>query len=191
MAERTPFAEKWRPICHVGSNLTLMVRHTIRAITYSPLYIHSFRLIQPHTLVEAEKFNLRYSDPSQIDNTPDKLRWYRYQKGLLQRDVAEYVGMDRSTYSSYEEMGRDYYPIDRMKKLAELFEVSLETLLDEYNLFLYNGQGKQIKAMRAARNMTQAEYARRLGVPIGNLKQWETDRVQIFKSTWQQIMLRG
>ena len=105
--------------------------------------------------------------------------------------MAEYVGMDRSTYSSYEEMGRDYYPIDRMKKLAELFEVSLETLLDEYNLFLYRGQGKQIKAMRAARNMTQAEYARRLGVPIGNLKQWETDRVQIFKSTWQQIMLRG
>ena len=105
--------------------------------------------------------------------------------------MAEYVGMDRSTYSSYEEMGRDYYPIDRMKKLAELFEVSLETLLDEYNLFLYNEQGKQIKAMRAARNMTQAEYARRLGVPIGNLKQWETDRVQIFKSTWQQIMLRG
>ena len=84
-----------------------MVRHAIRAITYSPLYIHSFRLVQPHTLVEAEKFNLRYSDPSQIDNTPDRLRWYRYQKGLLQRDVAEYVGMDRSTYSSYEEMERD------------------------------------------------------------------------------------
>ena len=191
MAERTPFAEKWRPICHVGSNLTLMVRHTIRAITYSPLYIHSFRLVQPHTLVEAEKFNLRYSDPSQIDNTPDKLRWYRYQKGLLQRDVAEYVGMDRSTYGSYEEIGRDYYPIDHMRKLAELFDVPLEALLDEYNLFLYNGQGKQIKAMRAARKMTQAEYAQRLGVPIGNLKQWEIDRVKIFKSTWERIMLRG
>lgn len=168
-----------------------MVRHTIKAIAYSPLYIHSFRLVQPHTLVEAEKFNLRYSDPSQIDNTPDKLRWYRYQKGLLQRDVAEYVGMDRSTYSSYEEMGRDYYPIDHMRKLAELFEVPLGALLDEYNLFLYNGQGKQIKAMRAARKMTQAEYARRLGVPIGNLKQWEIDRVKIFKSTWERIMLRG
>ena len=147
--------------------------------------------MQPHSLVEAEKFNLRYSDPSQIDNTPDKLRWYRYQKGLLQRDVAEYVGMDRSTYSSYEEMGRDYYPIDHMRKLAELFEVPLDALLDEYNLFLYNGQGKQIKAMRAARKMTQAEYARRLGVPIGNLKQWEIDRVKIFKSTWERIMLRG
>ena len=168
-----------------------MVRHTIRGITYSPLYIHSFRLIQPHTLVEAEKFNLRYSDPSQIDNTPDKLRWYRYQKGLLQRDVAEYVGMDRSTYGSYEEIGRDYYPIDHMRKLAELFEVPLEALLDEYNLFLYHGQGKQIKAMRAARKMTQAEYARRLGVPIGNLKQREIDRVKIFKSTWERIMLRG
>ena len=30
----------------------LMVRHAIKAVTYAPLYIHSFRLVQPHTLVE-------------------------------------------------------------------------------------------------------------------------------------------
>jgi len=58
----------------------LMVRHTVRAITCAPLYIQSFRLVQPHTLVEAEKFDLCYTGPSQITNTPDKLRWYRYQK---------------------------------------------------------------------------------------------------------------
>ena len=178
-------------MCHPCANLVMMVRHAINEVAYAPLYIHSFRLVQPHTLVEAERFNIRYTDPVQIDNTPDKLRWYRYQKGLLQRDVADFAGIDRSTYGSYEEAGRDYYPIEHKEKIAQLFDVPVEVLLDDYNLFLYNGQGKQIKAMRAARNMTQAEYARRLGVPIGNLKQWEIDRVKIFKSTWQRIMLRG
>ena len=35
-----------------------------------------------------------------------------------------------------------------MEKLAELFEVPLEDLLDDYNLFLLRGQGAQIKAIR-------------------------------------------
>ena len=79
-----------------------MTRYAFDVVSYAPLYIHSFRLVQPHTLVEAEKFNLVYTDPTQIDNIADKLRWYRYQHGLLQRDVADYAGLDRSTYSGYE-----------------------------------------------------------------------------------------
>ena len=35
-----------------------------------------------------------------------------------------------------------------MEKIAQLFEVPVERLLDDYNLFLRNGQGKQIKAIR-------------------------------------------
>ena len=73
-----------------------MTRYALDVVSYAPLYIHSFRLVQPHTLVEAEKFNLIYTDPTQIDNIADKLRWYRYQHGLLQRDVADYAGLDRS-----------------------------------------------------------------------------------------------
>ncbi|MDE6280467.1 MAG: helix-turn-helix transcriptional regulator [Oscillospiraceae bacterium] len=122
-----------------------MVLHTNEAVRYAPLYIHSFQLVQPHTLVEAEKFNIHYSDPSQIHNTPDKLRWYRYKHGLRQRDVAEYAGIERSTYSSYEENGRDHYPIGTMRKIAELFSIPVTELLDEFNLFLYHGQGQRIK----------------------------------------------
>lgn len=169
----------------------LMSRHTPEAVTYAPFYIHSFRLVQPHTLVEAEKFNIRYTDPSQIRSTADKLRWYRYRNGLLQREVANFAGLDRSTYSSYEEAGRDYYPIEKMRKIAELFSVPVTELLDEFNMFLYNGQGRQIKEMRRKRNMTQAEFAQRLGVPLGTLKAWEQDRVQIFKSTWEKLKMRG
>ena len=163
-----------------------MVRHTHGVVNYAPLYIHSFQLLQPHFLAEAEKFNIRYTDPAQIEHTADKLRWYRYKRALLQRDVAAYAGIDRATYCNYEETERDYYPLDKMTRIAELLQVPITELLDEYNMFLYKGQGQQIRAIRKRSGMTQAEYAHKLGIPIGTLKTWEQGRAQIFKSTWQK-----
>lgn len=168
-----------------------MSRFTNGAVSYAPFYIHSFRLVQPHLTVDAEKFNIRYTDPSQIDNTPERLRWYRYHRGFLQKQVAQYARIDRSTYCSYEDAGRDYYPIENMKRIAELYGISVVALLDEYNLFLYYGQGDQIKELRKMRDMTQKQYAEYLGVPYGTLKQWERDRVQISKRTWEMLSLRG
>lgn len=66
------------------------------------------------------------------------------------------------------------------------FEVPVERLLDDYNLFLRNGQGKQIKAIRMKLGLTQREYADRLGISLCNLKQWEQNRKQLFKSTWEK-----
>ena len=97
------FGEKWRTFGHILGRMKIMVLHTPMGVIYAPLYIHSFQLVRPHTLVEAEKFNIQYTDPSQIHNTPDKLRWYRYSQGLRQKDVAEYAGIDRTTYSNYTE----------------------------------------------------------------------------------------
>lgn len=82
-----------------SEHMVIMSHYTPEAVKYAPLYIYSFRFVQPHTLVEAEKFNIRYTEPSQIHNTPDKLRWHRYRLGLRQRDVADRIGIDRSTYS--------------------------------------------------------------------------------------------
>ena len=177
--------------CRTCSNMIVMSRHTPNSVIYAPLYIHSFRLIQPHMLVDAEKFNNRYTDPEQIKTIADKLRWYRHKNGLLQKEVADYAGLDRSTYSNYESNERDYYSIEIMRKFAELYSVPVTALLDDYNLFLYHGQGKQIREMRQRRGMTQAEFARSMDVPLGTLKQWEQERVQIFKSTWEKLMSKG
>lgn len=168
-----------------------MSRYTHDVVTYAPFYIHSFRLVAPHKLVEAEKFNIRYMASSQIDNTPDRLRWYRYQKGLLQADVAAYVGIDRVTYSRYEEGVHEYYPIEIMDRIAELFGVPVTALLDEYNLFLYYGQGKQIRFMRELRRMSVGEYAKQLGIYSSNLRRWENDEIRIKKRSWELLRDRG
>jgi Predicted transcriptional regulator len=165
-----------------------MVRHTDMGISYAPFYVHSFPLIQPYFLVDAENFCLAYSGLSEIESTADKLRWCRHSKGLLQRDVADYAGIDRGTYVHYEDTTRDFYPLDKIEKLAELFEAPLEDLLDEYNLFLYRGQGRKIKAMRKAQGMRQQEFADLLSVPLSRLKAWEQEKVRMVKGSWERVV---
>ena len=145
-----------------------------------------FPLLAPRKLLDAQKFNIRYTDPSQITEIADKLRWYRYQHALMQKEVAEQIGIDRNTYIHYEEYGRDYYPIEHMEKLAELYDVPVEELLDGYNLFLYKGQGEQIQKIRQGLGLTQKQYAQRLGVSFDNLRKREQNRARIYKSTWEK-----
>ncbi len=187
VADDAPFDEKWRVFRNLGDGWYLMVRHTSEVVNFAPLHIHSFPLLAPHHLLESEKFNIRFTDPSEITEIADKLRWYRYKKALLQREVADIIGIDRTTYIRYEEIGRDYYAIDHMEKLAELYNIPITELLDDFNLFLYHDQGKQIREKRKSLGMTQSEYAQMLGVNLGNLKKWEQNKVRIFKSTWERF----
>ncbi len=152
-----------------------------------PLYIFKFRMIQPHMLIEAEKFNITYTTPEQITSIADKLRWYRYRKGLLQREVADYAGIYRTTYSAYEEIERNYYPPEKMKKIAELLEVDIYDLLDDYNTFVYRGQGQQVRALREKLGLSLREFAKRYNVSKTTVIRWENDRVQIYKSTWKKL----
>ena len=163
-----------------------MVRNVSGDIKFSPLFIHSFPLLAPHHLLEAEKFNIRFPNPSQIVETADKLRWYRYRKALLQREIADLIGIDRGTYIRYEEYGHGYYPIEHMKKLADLYGIHVTELLDDFNLFIYNDQGRQIREKRKQLGLSQRKYAEIIGVNTSSLKNWEHNTVRIFKSTWEK-----
>ena len=191
MENHEPFGAKWSMFCRLKVRSYVLAANVAGTLKVAPLQILKFPVVLPHKFLDAEKFNLRFSDASEITEIADKLRWYRYQKGLRQRDAADYAGIDRSTYIHYEEAGRDFYPKEHMEKLAELFEVPVDTLLDDYNLFLRNGQGNQIKAIRMKLGLTQKQYADKLGVSLGNLKHWEQNRKQIFKSTWEKYFKQG
>ena len=186
MENHEPFGAKWSMFCRLKVRSYVLAANVAGTLKVAPLQILKFPVVLPHKFLDAEKFNLRFSDFSEITETADKLRWLRYQNGLRQRDVADYAGIDRSTYVHYEEYGKDLYPPEHMERIAQLFEVPVESLLDDYNLFLRNGQGNQIKAIRTKLGLTQKQYADKLGVSLGSLKQWEQNRKQIFKSTWEK-----
>lgn len=154
---------------------------------YKPLYVLNFKLDGATLTEDAIEFlNL---DPDTLKHTAEKLRWYRYKSGLLQKYVADKIGIDRTTYIHYESTDHDFYPQDKLTALSKLFGVPIESLLDDYNIFLYKGQGKQIKALRKKKGLSVSEFARLYNTNLQTVRSWEKDEVIIFKSTFEKLFL--
>ncbi len=162
--------------------------HSGEKASFAPLYIHSFQLLQPHLLADGEKYNKPGLNLKAYKSTSEKLRLCRYQKSMLQSEVAQYIGIDRTTYSSMEEVERKYYPIDILRRIASLFEVDIVDLVDEYNLFLYQGQGLQIKFIRKSARLTQKLFAEHIGVQVNTVERWESDKMRMTRVYWERLI---
>ena len=92
------------------------------------MYIHSFRLIAPRKLLEAQLFNQQYQNYEDIPNVPDRLRWRRHHMGLMQKEVAELIGISRGHYIDFEVGYVGHYPKEIVDKLAELYQVPVDDL---------------------------------------------------------------
>jgi len=60
----------------------------------------------------------------------NNVKIFRAAQGFRQEDLAEYLGVTRSMISYYESGERDI-PVASLNKLADLFGVELEALLEE------------------------------------------------------------
>lgn len=164
----------------------MMSRRMGGRIQTALLYIHSFRPLLAHTYTETER--MVQTDPDTLITTADKLRYCRHVRGLEQQEVAACVTLHRGTYAGYETSGaRDYYPLDKLSSLAELFEVPLDYLLDDYNRFLYEGQGRQVRALRESMGLSRREFANRLDVWPTTVRDWETEAVRMARQTWEKL----
>jgi len=161
-----------------------VTRHISQDVSFAPLYIHSFPLRTPRQPVSEEPTS--FLPPPEPDACiADKLRFYRCRKGLSQKEVATYAGIHHSTYTRYEDPAQESYPLPIMEKIAKLLEVPLSSLLDDYLLFLSQGQGKQIRELRKGLSLTQKAYADKLGISLCTLKNWEQETVYISRANWR------
>ena len=58
----------------------------------------------------------------------ERIRSLRIDRGLTQKQVAEYLNIKQNTYSQYE-IGVLNYPVDVVVKLADYYGVSVDYLL--------------------------------------------------------------
>ena len=73
----------------VSDNIILLKKESKNNKVYEPMYIHSFRFITPKKVSEVQKFMLKFPTPDTITEVADKLRYYRYKRGLYQIDIAD------------------------------------------------------------------------------------------------------
>lgn len=125
--------------------------------------------------------------PASTETTADKLRCYRIKFGLLQRDMAEMLKIDRSTYARYESGAPTGYPINVIKKCAEIFGVGTDKLLDGYNRFIFDGQGEQVKRKRLESGLDRGVFGRLYGVSGNTVRRWENGEVRMSRKMWERI----
>jgi len=153
----------------------------------APLFISHIPLKRPKLENDSALASLRYANPEQVPHTAERLRYFRCLKNLYQSEVADYAGIDHSTYIGYEDCGRDSYPLDKLQKIAELLQVDIVDLLDSYNRFLYDGQGQKVKELRKRNRMTQAEFSILLQTTPGTVKRWEHGQARMTKRMWERM----
>ncbi len=176
---------RWKKISRFSDNSYLMCKSEGSNIQYAPLCIHSFRPLHTCKVSDAINFSQRYHNYDEIQNVPDRLRWCRYHMELKQKEVAEQIGISRTLYVSYETGDVDYYPVEIMEKLAQFYHIPTEDLLDDFNSFLYKGQGTTLRAYRESHNLKKKEFARLLNISPKTYSEWEADKKRMFKSTWE------
>ena len=158
--------------------LAVCVRNCCGVVKCVPLYEHIFRLAE-------------YSLPTDFQTVSDKLRYYRIKCGLFQKNMAELLKIDRSTYARYESGTLTSYPINAIQKCAEIFGIGADKLLDEYNRFIFEGQGEQVKVKRLEFGLTQGEFGKLFGVSKNTVRRWENDSIKMSRKLWERIFKSG
>ena len=100
--------------------------------------------------------------------------------------MAEQIGVKRTHYIEFETGNVDYYPKEIVDKLAGLYQIPVEDLLDEYNQFLYTGQGKLIREYRERMGLQKKPFARRLGIDPRTLRGWENETIRVKRGSWER-----
>lgn len=155
-------------------------------IRYAPLFIHSFPLSAPRKTLEVAQFYQRYRGYEEIQNVPDRLRWCRYSKGLLQAEVAEIAEVTRAVYMDIECGVTQQIPLGMIEKLSDFYDVPLSDFLDEYNRFLYDGQANRILAYRESFGLGKKAFVRKMGIPVRSLQEWECGKKVISQKSWKR-----
>lgn len=159
-------------INNINISVDFILNTKTKPAHYVPVISYKFNC---ESLYKNEFLNY-YPTPDLLTTTADKLKWYRLKNGYLQSEIADMICVYRSTYIHYEEPSRKFYELDKLQLLADLYQVNIECLLDDYMLFLYRGQGKQLMALRKELGLTQKQFADMVGVRYVSLKQWERER---------------
>ena len=147
----------------------------------------SFKLPERYFTKEQKIFMTENHAPDKLTEPHEKVKWYRLDHSLKQTDISGCIGTSKDTYMRYEQ-GKDItLSPTQYDKLASLFNVPVDCLLDEYNKFLYLGQGAQIKEFRKSHKITQAELARRLSIQTQRLKRWEQGKNRMSKKWWEKL----
>ena len=129
----------------------------------------------PRTTVEAQAFYRMYHSYADIPNPWDRLRWCRY--GL---DLLLYRDLESGAFH------RSFTP-ELADKLAALYGIPVEDILDDYTLFLHRGGGAFLRRYREAKGWNCQQLADHAKVGRTSIRCWETGQKTISQKCFRLL----
>ena len=176
----------WRILERISPNFYILSHTQDTHMRYAPLYITSFPLNAPRKQLDAQLFQNRWGSYGAIDNIPDRLRWLRHSRGLMQKEAAQIAGLSRGVYIDLETGAAKQMPAEAADKLAAFYGVPATDLMDAYSAFLQSDPASQLLHHRTQLGLTREAFAQQLGTSVRNLQMWETGKRTISYKSWER-----
>ena len=93
----------------------------------------------------------------------DNLRYYRLRKQMTTRQLAEKLDIVPSTVAMYEN-GKHPIPYDVTNKLADVLEIEVSLLYDDFSRFLAVPYTEALKSFRTALGLSQRAFAEQMEI---------------------------
>ena len=130
----------------------------------------------------------------------NKLFNLRESKDLLQKEIAEIIGVHRRTYSSWETK-TTIVPLKHLNSLSNYYNVSMDYLLCLTNKTNYknsnklktlnkNQIGQNLKQLREEKNLTIRDLAKVLNTTSSSISAYETGKTMILTAFAYQLCLK-
>ncbi len=130
-----------------------MISNVPFSLRLAPLQLLHFPVLSSKRISDAMKYNQEVPTPEQAEKIADKLRWYRYRKGLLQREVEDLVGMNEIVINALRAKFRRQESLDKNmhNKMMDLFRKYLLVggLPDAVNAFLETRNIQRVREIQA------------------------------------------
>ena len=134
-----------------------------------------------------DEYNVRYRKFEEQDTLGDKIRFVRLHSGLTIDQLADKLGIDRTTLMRYEhdEISEDHINTPLLLEIEQICSVPRYTLLDDYLLFF---ETCKLKELRKQFHITQKQLAAQLGVDHRTISRWEQKNSRPSQEVWRSVM---
>lgn len=125
----------------------------------------------------------------------EKMKSIREDRDLKQWQIAEKLGVERSTYAGWE-TGKDTIPLRKLYKLSNYYKLSIDyiTGLSPKNQYIYTGNfidpiivGKNLKKLRIKNNLKQKDLINMLNITPSSYSVYENGQILIQTSFIYEI----
>lgn len=135
---------------------------------------------------------IHFEEKPKTNIPADNLRYYRQRKQMTTRQLAEQVEVVPATVVMYEN-GKHPIPYDVAIKLADVLEIEVSLLYDDFACFLSVPYAEALKSIRTALGLSQKDFAEQIGLAPSYYYKLEEGSRRPSRKVYQQMcaVLKG